>query len=55
MKSSPLDPLFEGLPVLIVKEWSDITQELLDNFQGNNSQIQKLEFSYWFREFNKYK
>ena len=31
------------------------TQELLDNFQGNNSQIQKLEFSYWFREFNKYK
>lgn len=55
MKSSPLDPLFEGLPVLIVKEWSDITQELLDTFEGNNSQIQKLEFSYWFHEFNKHK
>lgn len=55
MKSSPLDPLFEGLPVLIVKEWSDITQELLDTFEENNSQIQKLELSYWIQEFNKYK
>ena len=55
MKSSPLDPLFEGLPVLIVKEWSDIRQELLDNFQGNNSNLEKLELSYWIQEFNKYK
>jgi hypothetical protein len=55
LKTSPLDPLFEGLPVLIVKEWSDITQELLDTFKGNNSQIQKLELSYWIQEFNKYK
>jgi len=55
MKSSPLDPMFKGLPVLIVKEWSDITQELLDNFQGDNSNIEKLELSYWIQEFNKHK
>ena len=32
VKSSPIDPLFEGLPVLIVKEWSDVSQERLEAF-----------------------
>ena len=32
VKSSPIDPLFKGLPVLIVKEWSDVTQERLTQF-----------------------
>jgi len=31
VKSSVLDDLFEDLPVLIVKNWSDISQELLQN------------------------
>jgi hypothetical protein len=30
IKSSGLDPLFKDLPVLLVKNWSDINQELLD-------------------------
>lgn len=29
VKRSQLDPLFEGLPVLIVDDWEDITQEFL--------------------------
>lgn len=29
VKTSPLDRLYEGLPVLIVKRWSDITYEVL--------------------------
>jgi hypothetical protein len=32
LKTSKLDPMFEGLPVLIVKNWSDVTQELLNTF-----------------------
>jgi hypothetical protein len=27
VKTCPLDPLYTGLPVLIVKEWTDICQE----------------------------
>ena len=30
MISTPLDNMFEGLPVLIVKSWSDVTRELLN-------------------------
>lgn len=47
LKTSPLDPMFAGLPVLIVKKWSDITQTLLDTFQPDYSQLHKLELSYW--------
>ena len=47
VKSSPLDPMFSDLPVLIVKEWSDITQELLDTFVPASTNTQKLQLSYW--------
>ena len=30
IKSCKMDPLFEGLPVLLVRRWSDVTQDLLD-------------------------
>jgi hypothetical protein len=33
VKRSPLDPLYEGLPVAIVNQWSDITQEALAQWQ----------------------
>ena len=29
VQTSPLDRLFEGLPVLIVNEWEEITEEFL--------------------------
>jgi hypothetical protein len=51
VKSSGLDPLFEDLPVLLVKQWSDITQELLDStilsFKSKTFQYEKLELHYW--------
>jgi hypothetical protein len=55
VKTSPLDPLFEGLPVLIVKEWSDITQELLNTFEPNKTQMNKIRLDYWKSIFNTYK
>ena len=57
VKSSGLDPLFEGLPVLLVKEWSDLTKDRLVQFMVqqplNSYQKEKLLLSYWtnlFRE-----
>jgi hypothetical protein len=54
MKSSSLDPMFEGLPVLIVSDWSMITEELLDNFQHSRN-LDKLRLNYWKELFDKYK
>ncbi len=51
IKSSKMDPLFDGLPVLLVKKWSDVTQELLDetvkDFQTKTFQYEKLTLEYW--------
>jgi hypothetical protein len=48
MKTSALDPMFDGLPVLIVKNWSDVTQELLDTFVPQTN-LEKLHTSYWLK------
>ena len=49
--SSPLDDLFEDLPVLIVSSWSDISQNLLDKtileYKNRAFNMEKLKLSYW--------
>ena len=45
--TSGLDPMFKGLPVLIIINWSDITEELLDSFFPETSQLEKLTQKYW--------
>lgn len=56
IKSSGLDPLFEDLPVLVVKKWSDVTQELLDNtieeFKTKTFKYEKLTLAYWMSQIN---
>jgi hypothetical protein len=51
VKASPLDTLYKDLPVLIVKEWSDICEDLLletiDNFKRKNFNYAKLTLNYW--------
>jgi hypothetical protein len=51
VKSTAMDSLFDGLPVVIVKEWSDLTQELLDStlrtFKEKTFMYEKLRLSYW--------
>lgn len=51
IKSCGLDPLFEDLPVLLVKQWSDVTQELLDStveeFKTKTFKYEKLTLRYW--------
>lgn len=51
VKSSGLDPLFEGLPVVCVKEWSDVTRDFLVQtlvgFAQQSFHKEKLLLSYW--------
>lgn len=53
VKTSPIDSLFDDLPVLIVKEWRDVTQELLTqtifSYQKkmHTFNFDKLLLSYW--------
>jgi hypothetical protein len=57
VKSSPMDPLYNNLPVLIIDDWSDIHEALLRNtveeFSARQFQMEKLELSYWACEFDK--
>lgn len=53
VKTSALDPLFKGLPVLIVKDWSDINSVLLDTFIPETYAMEKLSIQYWLSEFSR--
>jgi hypothetical protein len=51
VKTSPLDPLYDELPVLIVKEWSDVTKELLEetlrNYSAKTWNMDRITLKYW--------
>jgi hypothetical protein len=57
IKTSPLDPLFVDLPVLIVKEWSDVNELLLQNtiveFKNKQFCYDKLTLKYWMDKIKK--
>jgi len=63
VKTSSLDNLYKDLPVLIVKDWEIITNELLNEtisefktkFKKNEFNIEKLTLSYWLKLINSYK
>lgn len=57
VKTSPLDPLYEGLPVVIVKDWSEITTENLDKWLlqygdafTNPNYRERLTHAYWMNK-----
>jgi hypothetical protein len=54
VKTSPLDSLYDGLPVVIVKDWQEITPENLEKWLDqykdaftNNDYREKLTSHYW--------
>jgi len=51
VKTSPINYLFEDLPVLIVNEWKDVTKELLEKtvleFSTRKFNYYKLKLGYW--------
>jgi len=52
VKTSVLDPMYEGLPVLIVNKWSDVTSELLESFVPVRTSMEKLTLKYWNTRIN---
>lgn len=57
VKTSPLDPMYKGLPVVIVKDWSEITEQNMkkwleqygDAFE-NPAYREKLTNAYWMNK-----
>jgi hypothetical protein len=53
MKKSCLDVIYEGLPVLLVDEWSDITETLLKDtlilYSNKQFNYDKLKMEYWVK------
>jgi hypothetical protein len=53
MKRSFLDVIYEGLPVLLVDEWSDVTETLLKDtlilYSNKQFNYDKLKMDYWVK------
>jgi hypothetical protein len=50
IKSSPLDCMFEGLPVIIVNNWNEVTPDFLDKYKNLPTFIpypEKMFMKYW--------
>lgn len=54
VKRSTLDPLYEGMPVVIVNEWSEVTQEFLQQkhkeLRNKTWPREQLYAPYWFQK-----
>lgn len=52
--SSSLNPLYEGLPIVIIKNWDEITEEFLqkkrEEFKSKSWNFEKLYAPYWFQK-----
>lgn len=57
VKTSPLDALYADLPVYIVRDWGEITAELLARvaaeFRERRFQFYKLSLKYWTEQFRR--
>jgi hypothetical protein len=57
MKKSFLDIIYEDLPILLVDEWSDINETLLQKtllkFKNKQFNYNKLKMDYWIELINK--
>jgi hypothetical protein len=56
VKSSSLDPLYEGLPVIVVKNWNEVTEAFLnekyEELSQKTYQLERLTMSYWSAKIN---
>ena len=54
VKTSELDPLYKNLPVLIVKDWSDVNADLLHKFlervKKSKFKQEKLFADFWINQ-----
>ena len=51
VKTSTLDPIYKDLPVLIVQDWEEVTEEFLNakykNFQNKKYNMKKIYINFW--------
>ncbi len=56
VRTSPIDGLFEGLPVYIVQDWSEVTEDnlkkVLADFSQRTFDLNRLTLSYWMNQIN---
>lgn len=56
MLHSPIDPLFDGLPVLFVNSWNEVTEELLNrehnDIRFKRYNFEKIYMQYWIDRIN---
>ncbi len=56
VKTSPLDSLYDELPVYIVQDWSDVTEEnlrkVLADFSQRKFDLNRLTLQYWMDKIN---
>jgi len=56
VRTSPLDALYEGLPVYIVQDWSEVTEEnlrkVLSEFSQRKFDLNRLTLKYWMDKIN---
>jgi hypothetical protein len=59
VKKSMIDILYDDLPVLIVDQWSDVTEKLLKttvaSFRTRTFRYEKLSLQYWMDKIHSYK
>ena len=59
VKTSQLDSLYENLPVLIIKDWKEVTEDFLNQkyIEMNNRtyDMEKLNMEYWTKLIDSYK
>lgn len=59
VKESSLDPMYENLPVLIIKDWNEITEEFIktnyDKMAKRSYHLEKLYIYYWIDLINSFK
>jgi hypothetical protein len=58
VKKSSLDEMYQNLPVLIVNEWSDVTEQLLNDtyhrFLRTDFDFDRLFTKYWYQRFRSF-
>lgn len=51
VQTSDLNPLYEGLPVIVIKDWNEVTEEFLNQkykeLQGKKYNFEKIHAKYW--------
>lgn len=59
MIESTIDPLFEGLPVILIKDWNEVTQEFLETkweeMNRTEYQSERMYADYWLKMISSFK